>query len=144
MDVLIPLIAILPLYLKSLNASVVQVGLFFTLTQIIPLALLCFPSRNGVLVIVLVYLTVNAAYLYVLPLAEIPGAILRYVRVRPALPALREGETAGDDVMPVGDPGGRPAGRRQDHAWQAGAAQVPHPHPGCDKECGGGRAALHP
>lgn len=31
--------ALLPLYLKSLNASVVQVGLFFTLSQIIPLAL---------------------------------------------------------------------------------------------------------
>jgi MFS family permease len=30
---------VLPLYLKSLNASVVQVGLFFTLSQIIPLAL---------------------------------------------------------------------------------------------------------
>jgi MFS family permease len=30
---------ILPLYLKSLNASVVQVGLFFTLSQIFPLAL---------------------------------------------------------------------------------------------------------
>jgi MFS family permease len=30
---------LLPLYLKSLNASVVQVGLFFTLSQIIPLAL---------------------------------------------------------------------------------------------------------
>ncbi len=30
---------ILPLYLKSLDASVVQVGLFFTLSQIIPLAL---------------------------------------------------------------------------------------------------------
>jgi MFS family permease len=31
--------ALLPLYLKSLNASVVQVGLFFTLSQIVPLAL---------------------------------------------------------------------------------------------------------
>lgn len=30
---------LLPLYLKSLNANVVQVGLFFTLSQIIPLAL---------------------------------------------------------------------------------------------------------
>lgn len=30
---------LLPLYLKSLNASVLQVGLFFTLSQIIPLAL---------------------------------------------------------------------------------------------------------
>ena len=30
---------LLPLYLKELNASVVQVGLFFTLAQIIPLAL---------------------------------------------------------------------------------------------------------
>lgn len=30
---------LLPLYLKDLNASVVQVGLFFTLAQIIPLAL---------------------------------------------------------------------------------------------------------
>jgi MFS family permease len=30
---------ILPLYLKSLNASVMQVGLFFTISQIIPLAL---------------------------------------------------------------------------------------------------------
>lgn len=30
---------LLPLYLKSLNASVVQVGLFFTLSQIIPLVL---------------------------------------------------------------------------------------------------------
>ena len=30
---------VLPLYLKELNASVVQVGLFFTLSQIIPLAL---------------------------------------------------------------------------------------------------------
>jgi MFS family permease len=30
---------LLPLYLKSLDASVVQVGLFFTLSQIIPLAL---------------------------------------------------------------------------------------------------------
>ncbi len=30
---------LLPLYLKSLNADVVQVGLFFTLSQIIPLAL---------------------------------------------------------------------------------------------------------
>jgi MFS family permease len=30
---------LLPLYLKELNASVVQVGLFFTLSQIIPLAL---------------------------------------------------------------------------------------------------------
>ncbi len=30
---------LLPLYLKSLNASVVQVGLFFTLAQVIPLAL---------------------------------------------------------------------------------------------------------
>src|SRR3990172_2549067 len=30
---------LLPLYLKQLNASVVQVGLFFTLSQIIPLAL---------------------------------------------------------------------------------------------------------
>ena len=30
---------LLPLYLKSLNASVVQIGLFFTLSQIIPLAL---------------------------------------------------------------------------------------------------------
>lgn len=30
---------LLPLYLKSLNASVVQVGLFFTLSQVIPLAL---------------------------------------------------------------------------------------------------------
>jgi MFS family permease len=30
---------LLPLYLKSLNASVVQVGLFFTLSQIVPLAL---------------------------------------------------------------------------------------------------------
>jgi MFS family permease len=30
---------LLPLYLKDLNASVVQVGLFFTLSQIIPLAL---------------------------------------------------------------------------------------------------------
>jgi MFS family permease len=30
---------LLPLYLKNLNASVVQVGLFFTLAQIIPLAL---------------------------------------------------------------------------------------------------------
>jgi hypothetical protein len=27
---------LLPLYLKSLNASVVQIGLFFTLSQIIP------------------------------------------------------------------------------------------------------------
>lgn len=32
-------VAILPLYLKHLNASVVQVGLFFTLSQIVPLAL---------------------------------------------------------------------------------------------------------
>ncbi|MEJ2263309.1 MAG: MFS transporter [Anaerolineales bacterium] len=31
--------ALLPLYLKDLNASVVQVGLFFTLSQIVPLAL---------------------------------------------------------------------------------------------------------
>ena len=31
--------ALLPLYLKDLNASVVQVGLFFTLSQIIPLGL---------------------------------------------------------------------------------------------------------
>ncbi len=31
--------SLLPLYLKSLNADVVQVGLFFTLSQIIPLAL---------------------------------------------------------------------------------------------------------
>jgi MFS family permease len=31
--------ALLPLYLKSLNASVVQVGLFFTLSQVVPLAL---------------------------------------------------------------------------------------------------------
>ncbi len=31
--------SMLPLYLKDLNASVVQVGLFFTLSQIIPLAL---------------------------------------------------------------------------------------------------------
>jgi MFS family permease len=31
--------ALLPLYLKSLNASVVQVGLFFTFSQIVPLAL---------------------------------------------------------------------------------------------------------
>jgi MFS family permease len=31
--------SLLPLYLKSLNANVVQVGLFFTLSQIIPLAL---------------------------------------------------------------------------------------------------------
>lgn len=30
---------LLPLYLKSLNANVVQVGLFFTLSQIVPLAL---------------------------------------------------------------------------------------------------------
>lgn len=30
---------LLPLYLKSLNASVVQVGLFFTLSQIVPLVL---------------------------------------------------------------------------------------------------------
>jgi MFS family permease len=30
---------LLPLYLKSLNADVVQVGLFFTLSQIIPLTL---------------------------------------------------------------------------------------------------------
>jgi MFS family permease len=30
---------LLPLYLKSLNASVAQIGLFFTLSQIIPLAL---------------------------------------------------------------------------------------------------------
>ncbi len=30
---------LLPLYLKNLNASVVQVGLFFTLSQVIPLAL---------------------------------------------------------------------------------------------------------
>jgi MFS family permease len=30
---------LLPLYLKSLNASVVQIGLFFTLAQIVPLAL---------------------------------------------------------------------------------------------------------
>ena len=30
---------LLPLYLKSLNASVVQIGLFFTLSQIVPLAL---------------------------------------------------------------------------------------------------------
>ena len=30
---------LLPLYLKDLNASVVQVGLFFTLSQVIPLAL---------------------------------------------------------------------------------------------------------
>jgi DHA1 family tetracycline resistance protein-like MFS transporter len=30
---------LLPLYLKSLNANVVQVGLFFTLSQVIPLAL---------------------------------------------------------------------------------------------------------
>lgn len=30
---------LLPLYLKQLNASVVQIGLFFTLSQIIPLAL---------------------------------------------------------------------------------------------------------
>ena len=30
---------LLPLYLKQLNASVVQVGLFFTLARIIPLAL---------------------------------------------------------------------------------------------------------
>ncbi len=30
---------LLPLYLKSLNASVLQVGLFFTLSQIVPLAL---------------------------------------------------------------------------------------------------------
>lgn len=32
-------VTILPLYLKELNASVVQVGLFFTLAQIIPLVL---------------------------------------------------------------------------------------------------------
>lgn len=32
-------IALLPLYLKNLNASVVQVGLFFTLSQIVPLGL---------------------------------------------------------------------------------------------------------
>jgi MFS family permease len=31
--------SLLPLYLKSLNASVVQVGLFFTLSQIVPLVL---------------------------------------------------------------------------------------------------------
>jgi MFS family permease len=31
--------SLLPLYLKDLNASVVQVGLFFTLSQIVPLAL---------------------------------------------------------------------------------------------------------
>jgi MFS family permease len=31
--------ALLPLYLKDLNANVVQVGLFFTLSQIVPLAL---------------------------------------------------------------------------------------------------------
>ena len=31
--------SLLPLYLKSLNANVVQVGLFFTLSQIVPLAL---------------------------------------------------------------------------------------------------------
>jgi len=31
--------ALLPLYLRSLNASVAQVGLFFTLSQIVPLAL---------------------------------------------------------------------------------------------------------
>lgn len=31
--------SLLPLYLKHLNASVVQVGLFFTLSQIVPLAL---------------------------------------------------------------------------------------------------------
>lgn len=31
--------SLLPLYLKSLNASVLQVGLFFTLAQILPLAL---------------------------------------------------------------------------------------------------------
>ncbi len=30
---------LLPLYLKSLNASVVQIGLFFTIVQIVPLAL---------------------------------------------------------------------------------------------------------
>ena len=30
---------LLPLYLKQLNASVIQIGLFFTLVQIIPLAL---------------------------------------------------------------------------------------------------------
>ncbi len=30
---------LLPLYLKSLNASVVQIGLFFTIAQIVPLAL---------------------------------------------------------------------------------------------------------
>lgn len=30
---------LLPLYLKSLNASVIQIGLFFTLSQIVPLAL---------------------------------------------------------------------------------------------------------
>lgn len=30
---------LLPLYLKSLNADVVQVGLFFTLSQIVPLTL---------------------------------------------------------------------------------------------------------
>ena len=30
---------LLPLYLKSLNASVIQIGLFFTLSQVIPLAL---------------------------------------------------------------------------------------------------------
>jgi MFS family permease len=30
---------LLPLYLKSLNANVVQVGLFFTLSQVVPLAL---------------------------------------------------------------------------------------------------------
>lgn len=30
---------LLPLYLKSLNASVLQVGIFFTLSQVIPLAL---------------------------------------------------------------------------------------------------------
>ena len=30
---------LLPLYLKSLNASVVQIGLFFTLAQVVPLAL---------------------------------------------------------------------------------------------------------
>ena len=30
---------LLPLYLKSLNASVVQIGLFFTMSQIVPLAL---------------------------------------------------------------------------------------------------------
>src|SRR4030043_643676 len=29
---------LLPLYLKELNASVVQIGLFFTISQIVPLA----------------------------------------------------------------------------------------------------------